>query len=346
MAGLPKIVTASSGLRAVLTAHLDHLRKSREAGEICKSSGCTMQLHKCGFKMRKALPRLQSSIQKDDGDGMDGGLAMSEPRLPGMRKSAVDVALGLKLPKMMMPRAGLPGMTPAKAAPAAAADTSATDLAADKKAAGVGLFSNLLTRLRGVGKKGWSAPSEHVSAAGVNRATASRMAMAEPVAKAKEWQKPWEKPEGDVKKSDPDHGYDPTTGKASPIRSDKTVGNSVPPHRVIPRLRGVDVKKAGHPVVVAPRRPSARNVEDVMNPPGSGPAPKGAACKSCGSRGGHLGGCGCVGAKALPTMKKAGIAPAGPAAGPKLQPQVTAVAAPKAPAGPKMKTSGAAGPAK
>jgi hypothetical protein len=79
-----------------------------------------------------------------------------------------------------MPGGQLTGAGPSN--PAMAAGDSGV-LAADKKAAGVGLFNNLFSRLRGAGNKTWEAmrgagpPSE----ARAMRATGARMALSEPV---------------------------------------------------------------------------------------------------------------------------------------------------------------------
>ena len=55
----------------------------------------------------------------------------------------------------------------------------AAQLKADKHAAGVGFLSGLIAKFKGIGNKGWSAPSEHSSLAGATRAMGTRMALAE-----------------------------------------------------------------------------------------------------------------------------------------------------------------------
>jgi hypothetical protein len=62
----------------------------------------------------------------------------------------------------------------------------AAQLKADKHAAGVGFLSGLIAKFKGIGNKGWSAPSEHSSLAGATRAMGTRMALAEKCADSME----------------------------------------------------------------------------------------------------------------------------------------------------------------
>jgi hypothetical protein len=128
--------------------------------------------------------------------------------------AAAKVAIGMKMPSGPMGRPKMPGMTPATPA-AAPADT----LAADKRAAGVGFLNSLITRFKGIGKKGWSTPSEHASVAGATRAMGVRMARGEEVEKA-------------------DKLWDPSKGSYANDAGEKTVGTSTPPHKVTPRISG------------------------------------------------------------------------------------------------------------
>jgi len=103
-----------------------------------------------------------------------------------LQKDAADVAFGVGRPsRIPMAPPKNPGMTPDRPGTGKPAlyhgsvSSDASNLAADKKAAGVGILNSLISRFRGIGKKGWSAPSNHVSQAGAVRAMGTRMAMAE-----------------------------------------------------------------------------------------------------------------------------------------------------------------------